>query len=70
MALILDTGVFYAALDENDSDHEACADLVAHATEQLVVPEPVLVELDYWLRKNATIDAWVAFADNEDNREP
>jgi hypothetical protein len=64
VALILDTGVLYAALDENDSDHEACADLIAHSTEQLVVPGPVLVEVDYWLRKNATIDAWVAFAED------
>ena len=62
MALVLDTGVIYAALDENDADHERCAALIATANETLVVPSPVLVELDYWLRKNATIDVWLAFA--------
>ena len=62
MALVLDTGVIYAALDENDADHERCAALIATANETLVVPSPVLVELDYWLRKNATIDVWLTFA--------
>ena len=62
MALVLDTGVIYAALDESDADHERCATLIATAEETLVVPSPVLVELDYWLRKNATLDVWLAFA--------
>ena len=46
MALVLDTGVIYAALDENDADHERCAALIGSAQETLIVPSPVLVELD------------------------
>jgi predicted nucleic acid-binding protein len=64
VALVLDTGVLYAALDENDRDHAACAELLSSTEEALIVPEPVLVELDYWLRKNATIDVWLAFVDD------
>jgi hypothetical protein len=64
VALVLDTGVIYAALDENDRDHEACAALIADVGEPLVVPGPVLVELEYWLRKHATIDVWLAFAED------
>lgn len=64
MALVLDTGVIYAALDENDRDHSACAELISGSDDQLVVPEPVLVEVDYWLRKNATVDVWLAFAED------
>ena len=64
MALVLDTGVIYAALDENDADHERCAALIASSDETLVIPSPVLVELDYWLRKNATVGVWVAFAED------
>jgi hypothetical protein len=64
MALVLDTGVIYAALDESDSDHKRCAALIANSEETLIVPSPVLVELDYWLRKNATIDVWLAFAED------
>lgn len=37
MALVLDTGVIYAALDENDADHERCAALIATTEETLVV---------------------------------
>jgi uncharacterized protein len=35
-------------MDANDADHDACAALFAETDEQLVVPAPVLVELD-WL---------------------
>jgi predicted nucleic acid-binding protein len=38
VALVLDTGVIYAALDENDTDHERCAALIAATEETLIVP--------------------------------
>jgi hypothetical protein len=59
LALVLDTGVLYAALDTRDADHTACASLVAEAIEPLVIPSPVLVEVDYWLRKNASVQVWL-----------
>lgn len=61
MALVLDTGVVYAALYRDDRDHERCASLLHDATEQLVVPDPVLVELDYWLRRTAPVETWLQF---------
>ena len=64
MALVLDTGVIYAALDTADEDHERCASLLAGSDEQLVIPQPVCVEVDYWIRKNATVDAWLAFCED------
>jgi len=64
VALVLDTGVLYAALDIEDPDHEACAQLLERSEEELVVPEPVLVELDYWIRKFASADAWLAFCED------
>ncbi len=64
MALVLDTGVIYAALDTRDPDHESCARLVSESAEQLVVPDAVLVELDYWVRKFASVDAWLAFCED------
>ena len=51
MALVLDTGPLYASLDRRDADHQACRRLIETATEPLVVPAPVLVEVDYWVRK-------------------
>jgi predicted nucleic acid-binding protein len=64
VALVLDTGVLYAALDEEDPDHDACASILTEGDEQLVIPSPVLVELDYWVRKFASADAWLAFAED------
>lgn len=51
MALILDTGPLYASLDRSDRDHSPCRDLIESATEPLVIPGPVLVEVDYWIHQ-------------------
>lgn len=51
MALICDTGPLYAAMDRADADHRACAELLAGSDEPLLVPAPVVVELD-WLAGN------------------
>ena len=49
MALILDTGPLYASLDRSDADYSACRRLVEETDEPLVIPAPVLVEVDYWV---------------------
>ncbi|HLF07875.1 MAG TPA: PIN domain-containing protein [Dehalococcoidia bacterium] len=51
MALILDTGPLYAALDRTDSDHRACRRLIDQADEALVLPAPILVEVDYLISR-------------------
>ena len=48
MALICDTGPLYAAIDRRDNAHEACAALLGSGEEELLVPAPVVVELE-WL---------------------
>ena len=60
MALILDTGPLYAALDRSDQDHVACRTLIERADEALVIPAPVLVEVDYWIGQRLTPGALVA----------
>jgi hypothetical protein len=64
VALILDTGVLFAALNEEDPEHLKCGALLTEASETLVVPDPVLVELEYWMRKIASPDAWLAFCED------
>ena len=64
MALVLDTGVLYAAVDEEDEDHARCVELLTEAEEQLVIPAAVLVELDYFIRKYGSVDAWQMFAED------
>lgn len=60
MTLILDTGPIVAALNEEDPDHRRCADLLAGA-EDLLLPSPVLVEVDYWLVKLGGTKVWSDF---------
>ncbi|HYZ30299.1 MAG TPA: hypothetical protein VE570_14650 [Thermoleophilaceae bacterium] len=57
MALILDTGPLLAAMDRSDRDHSACAHLLSSTGEQLVIPAPILPELDYWFHKGMGPDA-------------
>jgi predicted nucleic acid-binding protein len=64
VALVVDTGVLYAALDESDPDHAACATMLDQSDEQLLIPAPVLVELDYWVRKFSSTDVWLAFCED------
>jgi predicted nucleic acid-binding protein len=51
MALVLDTGPLYASLDRDDADHEASRRLIVDAREPLIIPAPVLVEVDYWIHR-------------------
>ena len=64
MALVLDTGPLYAALDRRDSDHSRCRLLIEQANELLVVPAPVLVEVDYWVHKWLGAGAFIAILDD------
>jgi predicted nucleic acid-binding protein len=64
VALILDTGPLYASLDRSDSDHAACRALIEGATEALVIPSPVLVEVDYWINQRLHAGVLVALLDD------
>lgn len=60
MALVCDTGPLYAAIDRHDTAHEACAALLEETLEPLVVPAPVVVEVDWLVAKRLTPDALAA----------
>ncbi|HST56700.1 MAG TPA: PIN domain-containing protein [Solirubrobacteraceae bacterium] len=60
MTLILDTGPIVAALNEQDPDHERCAAMIA-ASDDLLIPGAVLVEVDYWLIKLGGVRVWTDF---------
>lgn len=64
MALVLDTGPIVALLDANDPAHESCARMVESVDEDLVVPGPVLVEVDYWLVKLYGEEVWATFVED------
>jgi predicted nucleic acid-binding protein len=46
LALILDTGPVFASLDRRDAAHASSRRLLESAREPLVIPAPVLVEVD------------------------
>jgi predicted nucleic acid-binding protein len=64
VALVLDTGPLYAALDRDDAAHSACRRLLETAHEPLVVPSPVLVEVDYWIHERLHPGVLVALLDD------
>lgn len=64
MALVLDTGPLYAALDRRDAAYEACRQLIENTRETLVIPAPVLVEVDYWVASRLHAGAFVALLDD------
>jgi predicted nucleic acid-binding protein len=64
VALILDTGPLYASLDRSDQDHTRCRALIESAQEPLVIPAPVLVEVDYWIGRRLHAGVLVALLDD------
>jgi predicted nucleic acid-binding protein len=60
LALVLDTGPLYAALDRDDADHRRCRQLIEDSEEELVIPAPVLVEVDYWIHQRLNPGVLVA----------
>lgn len=63
MGLVLDTSVLVGAFDTRDKGHVHCAQLVGDTKEELIVPTPVLVELEYLLRRGGHAAAWDTFVE-------
>jgi len=61
VALICDTGVLYAAIDEFDADHGACAELLLDPPEELAVPAPVVVEREWLVASRMGFDQFDGF---------
>jgi predicted nucleic acid-binding protein len=64
VALILDTGVLYASLDRRDAQHQPCRQLLERVEEPLVIPSPVLPEVDYWIHMRLHAGVRLALLDN------
>src|SRR5690606_17771642 len=45
--LLVDTGVFLAAADDNDPDHQACVDLLTSTSDELLTTALVVAEAAY-----------------------
>ena len=49
-------------LDRSDADHVACRSLIESADEPLIIPAPVLVEVDYWIHQRLNPGVLVALS--------
>jgi predicted nucleic acid-binding protein len=66
VALILDTGPLYASLDRDDAAYRSCRTLIDRATEPLLIPALVLVEVDYWIHRRLHPGVLIALLDDID----
>ena len=64
MALILDTGPLYGSLDRTDASHQAVRLLLRETREPLVIPAPVLVEVEQLVRARLTSRVFRALLDD------
>jgi predicted nucleic acid-binding protein len=64
LALVLDTGPPYAALDRREHNYHRCRRLVEATRERLGVPSPVLVEVDQLLARGRAADRFVEVLDD------
>jgi len=62
--LVLDTSVLLAALDPDDVEHMSSFSLLDEPTERLVVPVPVLGELDHMIGQRGKVELWHAFVED------
>jgi predicted nucleic acid-binding protein len=60
VTLVLDTGPIYASLDRNDSNHRRCREMIEAAREPLVLPSPILPEIDYFASERLGVGAMIA----------
>ena len=58
MALVLDTGPLFAAMDRSDTDHERCAALVERTSEPIILPAPVIVEVEWLASRRLKAEAF------------
>jgi len=64
VALIVDTGPLVAALDRDEPDYNRCRRLLDSFAEPLIVPAPVLVEVDYHVRMRLHTEIHLVFLDD------
>ena len=64
MALVLDTGPLYATLDRTDAQYQRCLDLLQDTAEPLVIPAPVLVEVDWLVHTRLHTGVFLALLDD------
>jgi predicted nucleic acid-binding protein len=61
VAILLDSGILYAFYDRRDAWHTAAVDLIANERGGLVVPSPVIPEVDHLLGERLGVESQILF---------
>jgi predicted nucleic acid-binding protein len=59
--VLLDSGILYAFYDRRDAWHRAARDLITRERGRLIVPAPVIPEVDHLLAQRLGVDAQILF---------
>src|SRR5437899_10794253 len=62
VSIPIDSGPLYAAIDEDDLDHDACLELLLSHPGPLLVPELVITEVAYLVATRLGVSAEVRFS--------
>jgi len=57
MAILLDTGILYAYYDRRDAWHQRAVELISSEEGELIVPSPVIPEVDHLLEARLGAEA-------------
>ena len=64
MALIADSGAIYGLHDRDDRHHRALRRFIVHQREDILIPSPILSEIDYLLHAKLGVAAELDFLDD------
>lgn len=61
MTVIADSGAIYAIYDADDAYHEAVSEFIERENGAIIIPDVILVEIDYLLREFLGVPAEIDF---------
>jgi len=64
MAFLMDTGFWYASIDNSDEHHEKVAPVAEKIREIVVLPIPVITETAYLVSRNQGVEALAKFSES------
>lgn len=64
MACLMDTGFWYASIDDSDEYHEKVAPIAKGIREDVIVPIPVIVETAYLILRNRGVEKLAQFSES------
>lgn len=64
MAFLIDTGFWYASIDNFDDYHESVVPIANNIREKVIIPIPVITEAAYLILRNRGVEKLAEFVDN------